>query len=937
MKTSKIKAPILIPLTIAIFLLVGAFAYSSFNAQYAEHEIGIAEQVQTAYAVLETQIRADAASMSAAIEVLARNPELQSAWLARDRKTLLALSSDIATRLWGEHRVTHFYFHDANRVNFLRVHDPERLGGPIERETLKTAVDYSQPYHGLEIGESGTLTLRTVHPWRIGGKITGYIELGEEIVQIAEKLSDTLGIDLFVLIDKKFLDRAKWERGMRRLGRNPDWDRAASAVVVTGTLPEALEGLAGVIEDEGSARPGLSPPALLSVTGRKYLPSPIPLKDVSGKVVGRIVLLHDVTHFYSGLNKSFYAFGAAALFIGVGLFGLFFFILNRVEDQLDSAQAGLIKEGKRAAERASRLATMQDLNRQIAENLELNESLDGIVRAAMELLKADYARIFLLDEKKQELVLQASHRRRAIPSGRVASLKIGESVTGWASRSERPLLIPDVLEDPRWKAMPWEWVPQDEIRAFISQPLNHQGQSIGFINCMSRDEDYFTGEDLELLGTFASQAAVAIERARLLTETRERAARLEIVDNIAKTVGSTLEPEALFRTVTREIRRAVPCERCIIASVDEDTHHFHFWHTESDIEIGQSKFDDSLAEWLTQDLYQPNRPLHVRDNRESSIRQGQQLAKAGLLNTLFVPIPRDGRCVAHMALSSSRLDAFSAEEIELLTSVAGHLGPALRNATLYQRAESRAARLATLQELNRQIAENLDLQGTLDNIVRAVSELLNGDLSRIFLYDEATENVTLRAYFGRIAAPPRGTVSFKPGEGIIGRLLQTGEAVIVPDLDDDPLWMSVEWSRKYGFHSYLAYPLRRGGKIIGVINCLSCERNFFTREDLDLLGTFASQAAVAIQNASLYREAEDRTARLATLQELNRQIAENLDLQGTLDNIVDAAAGLLSGNASRIFLLDEASEVISLRAVCQPEDAPPPVKTSFRLGEGVIG
>ena len=260
MKTSKIKAPILIPLTIAIFLLVGAFAYSSFNAQYAEHEIGIAEQVQTAYAVLETQIRADAASMSAAIEVLARNPELQSAWLARDRKTLLALSSDIATRLWGEHRVTHFYFHDANRVNFLRVHDPERLGGPIERETLKTAVDYSQPYHGLEIGESGTLTLRTVHPWRIGGKITGYIELGEEIVQIAEKLSDTLGIDLFVLIDKKFLDRAKWERGMRRLGRNPDWDRAASAVVVTGTLPEALEGLAGVIEDEGSARPGLSPP-----------------------------------------------------------------------------------------------------------------------------------------------------------------------------------------------------------------------------------------------------------------------------------------------------------------------------------------------------------------------------------------------------------------------------------------------------------------------------------------------------------------------------------------------------------------------------------------------------------------------------------------------------------------------------------------------------
>ncbi|MEE8111028.1 MAG: PAS domain S-box protein [bacterium] len=155
--------------------------------------------------------------------------------------------------------------------------------------------------------------------------------------------------------------------------------------------------------------------------------------------------------------------------------------------------------------------------------------LESIVRAAAVLLGAEHSRIFMVEEKEHELVLQAAYGRIPVPPNRVATLESGESVTGWAHQSGQALLIHDVQDDPRWKPMPWEWVPKEELRGLICQPLHSEGETVGFINCMSRTPGYFTQEDLNLLGTLASQAAVAIQNARLHEEAQRSRKFLESV------------------------------------------------------------------------------------------------------------------------------------------------------------------------------------------------------------------------------------------------------------------------------------------------------------------------------------------------------------------------------------------------------------------------
>jgi signal transduction protein with GAF and PtsI domain len=105
--------------------------------------------------------------------------------------------------------------------------------------------------------------------------------------------------------------------------------------------------------------------------------------------------------------------------------------------------------------------------------------------------------------------------------------------------------------------------------------------------------------------------------------------------------------------------------------------------------------------------------------------------------------------------------------------------------------------------------------------------LLNGDHSRIFLLDEISEMIILRASYGDESDPGDTKDSFRLGEGFIGKMVQSGDEVLIGDVQEDPAWVNVRWAKEWDLHSYLGQPLRRGGKIIGAIVCLSKNKDAF--------------------------------------------------------------------------------------------------------------
>src|SRR5260221_6373877 len=203
------RTRILPTLVVALGLLLSAFGY----AFYQSHHLRVAEVRNTTAQRTGDLVRAElddyVALMSAALESIARDPALAGAMRVHDTDALLARTTPLFERLRSQFHVEHFYVHAPDRKNVLRVHEPEHKGDLIDRFTLIEAQRTGLPSAGIEQGPTGNCTLRVVYPWRDGGELLGYLELGTEFETVARRVHELLHVDLIALVEKRLLDRKK--------------------------------------------------------------------------------------------------------------------------------------------------------------------------------------------------------------------------------------------------------------------------------------------------------------------------------------------------------------------------------------------------------------------------------------------------------------------------------------------------------------------------------------------------------------------------------------------------------------------------------------------------------------------------------------------------------------------------------------------------------
>lgn len=472
---------------------------------------------------------------------------------------------------------------------------------------------------------------------------------------------------------------------------------------------------------------------------------------------------------------------------------------------------------------------------------------------------------------------------------------------------QAPSIFPDLLKEDQFKGIH----AREGHKSMVVFPLKNEGKNFGILIYYWTLMREFDDQIVSLGQAFADHVSVAIQKTRLLEKTREDYSRQQITGDIARAIGSMLEPDKLFQAITREIRKYVPCDRCVIVTYLQETEKFHYWQIDSQIEMSPpSSLNDSLAS-LARAAYKDGAPAYCPDISLADYSDSR-LARAGLRSVLVIPIMREGEAIAHITLSKKEKDAFSDVQIRLLVSVAGHLASAFRNASLFRQSEERASRLAVLHELNRKIAKNLDLAEVLDSITQSVNELLHSDAALIYFINEKTGELVPRAQSGSIPELSLAEHAIKPGAGVVGKVLESGEGIVVADVEGDPDWVRFDWIRENGIHSYIGYPLMLAGKVVGVIAGFSQTKDYFSPENMEFLSTLSSQAAIAIENARLYRETEERGRQLGTLVELGQHVSRGLDFTSVLDSIVEAAATLFNGDA--IFRLLEGDHLVMAAA-----------------------
>ena len=229
----RLKRRILLPLLLAMGLLFAAFMGNTLWTEQQELQEKLAQDAHHVQAFLDSLLHQETEEMASAMQILVDRKPLREALICKDRAKLLELSEAWFNRLRQDTQITHLYFTGPDRINVLRVHQPDVHGDRIDRLTTLEAERSGQVASGLEIGWTGSLTLRTVLPWYDQNRqLVGFLEVGKEIDHVARELHRVLKVDVGFLVDKAKVDRALWEAGMRRLGREARWDRFPSLVLM---------------------------------------------------------------------------------------------------------------------------------------------------------------------------------------------------------------------------------------------------------------------------------------------------------------------------------------------------------------------------------------------------------------------------------------------------------------------------------------------------------------------------------------------------------------------------------------------------------------------------------------------------------------------------------------------------------------------------------
>jgi len=302
---------------------------------------------------------------------------------------------------------------------------------------------------------------------------------------------------------------------------------------------------------------------------------------------------------------------------------------------------------------------------------------------------------------------------------------------------------------------------------------------------------------------------------------------------------------------------------------------------------------------------------HISDVMADSLYEKKDLATVGgWRGCLAVPMLRERQVIGAIFVARASPGLFADAKIQLLETFADQAVIAIENVRLFTELEARTAQLTrsvgelkALSEVGQAVSSTLDLETVLRTIVSRATELAGADAGAIYEYDETTEEFYLRTV-DRYADDLVQVLRARPirkGEGALGRLAVVYEPVQICDIVDERVYQSGvrEILIRLGYRSLLAVPLLRENHLIGGLVVNRKIAGEFTPQVIDLLKTFATQSALAIQNARLFREIKDKSRQLELASQHKSEFLANMSHE--LRTPLNAILGFSEVLAERMF------------------------------------
>ena len=579
--------------------------------------------------------------------------------------------------------------------------------------------------------------------------------------------------------------------------------------------------------------------------------------------------------------------------------------------------ARLLGELRKSLERQT--ATAEVLGVISRSKFDLQPILQSVVDTAERLCRADQTVIFRLQDGAYRFAAGHSHTAEYLELEKKSIILPGHgTLIGRAVLTRQVARIDDAWSDPLYEKQGDARI--GGARSMIGVPLMRQGEPIGAIGLARSRVERFTDREIELVVTFADQAVIAIENARLFEAEQQRARELsesleqqmatsEVLQVISSSPGD-LEP--VFQTMLENAIRIC----------DATFGNIHRWDGEALHIVASLNTPAAFAEFRKRSALHPGlitpfgrmvatkTAVHVTDlsadpayieQRAPTVVAAVELGSVRTI--LYVPMLKDNELVGAFTLSRNEIRPFTDKQIAVVTNFAAQAVIAIENARLLSELrESLEQQTATAEVLSVISSSPGDLAPVFDAMLKSATRLCEANFGTLFLRDIGALRLVARH------VPAEGSAFFEPGTQLVladneghplVRLLETKDVMHLADLRADPSYAAgnprvVAFVEKVGSRTALCVPMMKDDECIGVIVTSRPEVRPFTGKQIDLVKNFAAQAVIAIENTRLLTELRESLEQQTATADILRVIAASPgDAEGSLHKIAETTAQLI--------------------------------------------
>lgn len=511
-------------------------------------------------------------------------------------------------------------------------------------------------------------------------------------------------------------------------------------------------------------------------------------------------------------------------------------------------------------QRASQLQIIAEVARKATSILDPEALLSYAVKAIQQRFAYYHVDIFLLDHDRSYAVFATSSNPVVKKEWKERNLrfKVGkEGMIGWVAQSGEPLLANNVSQEPHY--LPDELLPETESE--LTVPLKVEGRVVGVLDLQDNGPNAFKDDDIFVLETLGHQVAIAIENARLFQEGQRHTNEVSALREVSLATLSTLDRDQVFEIMLDQLSKVIDYDTAAIKVFTPDGRDKMIAGRGPIIEeqVMWDGFDVRENE-IIQEMRETRQPVVVGDTHID-----ERFEPVGNWEAFHswagAPLFVKDEFAGYLAVEKVAPGFYDESAVQLLENFAHAAAIALENAELYDATKRRAEEMSSLHKITLLTTSTLDVNEVLELIYERIDHLMKPDTFYIALYDEQQQKLNFEIFMEKGELFDKFS---KEAEemGLSGWIIQSKSPLLIRNIAKEPLPVipGVVGEPIPPELCYLGVPIMKKDKVIGVISVQCFQPYVYDEEDQHFLSAIADQAAVAIENARLFEEAQKELA-----------------------------------------------------------------------------